>query len=50
VCIPSAIRYWYRELKYLRNGLTPPTAYDDAWFEGQATRVGAKFIEEYFGG
>ena len=50
VCIPSAIRYWYRELKYLRKGKIPPTAYDDAWFEGNATRVGKKFIEKYFGG
>lgn len=50
VSIPSAVRYWYRELKYLRHGKTPPTAYDDVWFEGQATRVGTKFIDEYFGG
>ena len=38
VCIPSATRYWYREFKYHRKGLTPPTKYDDIWFEGQATR------------
>ena len=50
VCIPSAIRYWYRELKYLRKGKTPPTQYDDIWFEGQATRIGTEFIDEYFGG
>jgi hypothetical protein len=50
VCIPSAIRYWYRELRYLRNGKTPPTAYDDAWFEGQATRVGTEFIKKNYGG
>ena len=50
VCIPSAIRYWYRELRYLRKGKTPPTAYDDIWFEGQATRVGTEFIQKNYGG
>ena len=35
---PSIVRYWYRELKYYRKGLVPPTKYDDIWFEGQATR------------
>lgn len=45
VCIPSAIRYWYRELKYHRKGLTPPTEYDDAWFEGDATKRGTEFIK-----
>lgn len=42
VCIPSAIRYWYRELNYNKKGKKPPTEYDDAWFEGQATRIGNK--------
>ena len=50
VCIPSAIRYWYRELIYLRKGENPPTEYDDVWFEGQATRIGTEFIKEYYGG
>lgn len=40
VCIPSAIRYWYRELKYHRKHIKPKTEYDDIWFEGQATRWG----------
>lgn len=40
VCIPSAVRYWYRELRYYRRGKTPKTTYDDIWFEGQATRLG----------
>ena len=40
VCIPSAIRYWYRELHYYRRGKNPPTEYDNIWFEGQATRLG----------
>lgn len=42
IAIPSAIRYWYRELKYNRKGKRCPTAYDDIWFEGQATRWGKK--------
>ncbi len=44
ICIPSAIRYWYRELKYTRKGKFPPTLYDDIWFEGQATAWGKKYI------
>lgn len=50
VCIPSAIRYWYRELRYNRKGKTPPTSYDSIWFEGQATKWGKTFYkkaEEY---
>ena len=42
ICIPSAIRYWYRELKYYRKGLYPETDYDSIWFEGQATKWGNK--------
>lgn len=45
VCIPSAIRYWYRELKYHRKHITPETKYDDIWFEGQATRWGYTYYE-----
>ena len=44
VCIPSAVRYWYREFKYHRKKLTPPTKYDDIWFEGQATKWGSEYI------
>ena len=44
VCIPSAIRYWYRELRFNRRGLTPPTSYDAIWFEGWATKWGYRFI------
>ncbi len=40
VTIPSAIRYWYRELKYWRKGKYPPTGYYDIWFEAQASRWG----------
>lgn len=43
ICIPSAIRYWYRELRYYRRGKKPKTDYDDIWFEDQATRLGMKF-------
>lgn len=42
--IPSAIRYWYRELKYERKGLTPPTGYYDIWFEKQASDWGLKYV------
>ena len=44
ISIMSATRYWYRELKYHRHGLNPPTEYDDAWYEGEATRIGTEFI------
>lgn len=47
VAIPSAIRYWYRELKFYRKGLKPTTAYDDIWFEGQATRLGNEYINKW---
>ena len=42
---PSIFRFWYREIKYYRKGKVPPTAYDDIWFEDQATRWGQKFVE-----
>lgn len=42
--IPSAIRYWYRELKYNRKHIAAPTTYDSIWFEGQATRWGEIYI------
>lgn len=47
VCIPSAIRYWYRELRYNRRGLRPTTNYDDIWFEGQATELGYMNIHKW---
>lgn len=43
--IPSAIRYWYRKLKYTKKGLTPKTNYHDIWFEGQATYLGLRFYK-----
>lgn len=42
ISIPSAIRYWYRELKYYRKGKYPPTNYTDIWFEWQATWIGRR--------
>lgn len=44
IFLPSAIRYWYRELKYNRKNIQPPTPYDDIWFEGQATRWGTTYV------
>ena len=39
ICIPSAIRYWYRRLT--PNKKHKP--YDSIWFEDQATRWGYKY-------
>lgn len=44
ICIPSAIRYWYRELKYYRKGIIPKTGYYDIWFEKQASNFGEKYV------
>lgn len=44
VNIPSAIRYWYREIR-MRKGLNNESSYDSVWFEGQATDWGNKFFE-----
>ena len=45
--IASVTRYWYRELRYYKMGLTPPTEYDDFWFEALATRTGKEFFKTY---
>lgn len=43
VSIPSATRYWIREIQRMLK--KPPTSdYDDVWFEGQATQSGSNFI------
>ena len=39
ITLPSAARYWYREIRR-RRGITPATRYEDIWFEAQATRWG----------
>ena len=44
VSIPSATRFWIREIQYMIKK-PPKTKYDDAWFEGQATKSGARFID-----
>lgn len=49
VCIPSAIRYWYREFRYHRKGIIPPTLYDDFWVENRATKRGYQFMKSVFG-
>lgn len=43
VCIPSVIRYWYREIKRIV-GKPCITEYYDIWFEKQASELGSKFI------
>lgn len=42
IAIPSAVRYWYRKIKYTNKGLKPPTDYDSVWFEAQATEYGER--------
>lgn len=41
VCIPSAIRYWYREIRE-RMGHPCTTEYCDIWFEAEANCLGAE--------
>lgn len=45
VCIPSAIRYWYREYLIRVKKAAELCPYDDIWFEGQATQLGTEFIK-----
>ncbi len=45
VCIPSAIRYWYREIVQRMNPNKTLPPYDSIWFEGQATRLGKSLSE-----
>ena len=40
VSFPSAIRYWYRKLRFERKGLKPKRGYYDIWFESWATILG----------
>jgi hypothetical protein len=46
VCIPSFLRYWYRELRQ-RIGKPCATNYDAIWFEGEATAMGDAFMKDY---
>ena len=47
--LPSLIRCQYRNYIYKKNYEKYKTlpAYDDIWFEGQATRLGNEYIEYY---
>lgn len=44
ICIPSAIRYWYRKIivKTGRKKASDLPPYDSIWFEGWATQLGKK--------
>lgn len=44
VCIPSAARYWYRNIRYSL-GYKNKTSYYDIWFEAQASEWGIAFID-----
>lgn len=45
VTIPSAARFWIREILYAINK-PPLMSYDDIWFEGQASKSGMAFLEQ----
>lgn len=42
VAIPSAIRYWYREI----NEKAKATPYDAIWFEDSATCIGSSIVDK----
>lgn len=44
LCIASAVRYWYRIIFKIN------TPYDSWWFEGQATELGKKYLQNYLKG
>lgn len=44
VSIPSAIRYWYREIRR-RRGKPLRGRYEDIWFEAHATALGYRFFQ-----
>lgn len=46
VCIPSIVRYWYRNIR-TRLKLANKAAYDDIWFEASATALGNKYIKKF---
>ena len=51
IVIPSVTRFWYREwywkYRYPKTGKALPP-YDSIWFEGQATKLGAKYWTSYW--
>lgn len=46
IAIPSFIRYWQFTLNE-KKGIPNEEAYDDAWFEGQATALGTEYIDKW---
>ena len=46
ICIPSAIRYWYREFiwHFNKEKFNKLPDYDAIWFEGQAIKWGKKYV------
>ena len=46
ICIPSAIRYWYREFiwHFNKEKFNKLPDYDAIWFEEQATKWGKKYV------
>lgn len=47
IAIPSATRYWIREVQSKQGKTLEP--YDNAWFEGDATRRGTEFMNSLGG-
>ena len=45
VLIPSVIRYWWR-LSLEHHNKPLKTAYDDAWFEGSASKIGLNVLNK----
>lgn len=45
VSIPSSCRYWTRRV-IESTGRVPKKAYDDIWFEGQATKMGSEKMRQ----
>ena len=45
VCIPSAVRYWWRRYQKRKGNKNLPD-YDAVWFEGQATRWGERWVSD----
>ena len=46
VCIPSAVRYWYRNIRR-KLGKPCKTNYYSIWFEAQASELGNEFMSWY---
>ena len=47
VCIPSFLRYWYREYRQ-KIGKPCTSDYDAVWYEAEATTLGEAFIKDYY--